>query len=413
MMNNWKKNTVLFLASQTVSLFGSSLVQYAITWFITLQTKSGVMTTISIVCAFVPMLFISPLAGVWADRYNKKMLIILSDGMIALSTLVLAILFMTGHGSIWLLFAASAIRSLGSGIQGPAVSAFLPRIVPEEHLTRVNGLSGSMQSLVNLLSPMLSGVLLSMAAIEMIFFIDVITAAIAIAILLLFLYMPKEEKRAEKQKTSYFKDMREGLTYIREHAFLKTVFAFSGFYFIFISPLMFLTPLQIARSFGDEVWRLTASEIFFSVGMVAGGLAIASWGGFKNRVYTIILASIVISVCTFGLGLIPVFLIYLVLMGVIGIAIPMFSTPFTVILQEKTDREFMGRVFGILSMISGSVLPLAMLFYGPVADYVKIEWLLIITGCCMLVQSVFLMKNKVLIKAGERKKDTGDTESAE
>lgn len=135
MKETWKKRIVLFLTSQTISLFGSLLVQYAISWYITLRTQSAVMMTISIICGFLPTFFLSPFAGVWADRYNRKILIILSDSMIAISTLFIAILFILGYDSLWLLFLISAIRSLGTGIQTPAVNAFIPQIVPEDKLT--------------------------------------------------------------------------------------------------------------------------------------------------------------------------------------------------------------------------------------------------------------------------------------
>lgn len=167
---NWKKNIVLFLSSQSISLFGSMLVQYAITWFITLKTQSGVMITISIICGFLPTFFLSPFAGVWADRYNRKVLIILADSMIAVATLILALLFLTGHDAIWMLFVASAIRSVGAGIQTPAIGAFLPQVVPEDKLTQVNATNSSIQSLIMLASPMLSGALLTFASMETIFF---------------------------------------------------------------------------------------------------------------------------------------------------------------------------------------------------------------------------------------------------
>src|SRR3954449_6833269 len=120
-MNNWKKNIILFLSSQTVSLFGSSLVQYAIMWHITLTTQSGVMMTLFIICGFIPTFILSPIAGVWADRYNRKILIILADGLIAVATLILAILFLMGFDAIWLLFVIAAIRAFGTGVQMPAV----------------------------------------------------------------------------------------------------------------------------------------------------------------------------------------------------------------------------------------------------------------------------------------------------
>ena len=198
----WKKNVFIFLSSQAVSLFGSLLVQYAISWYIVLRTQSGVMMTISVICGFLPTLLLSPFAGVWADRYNRKMLIVLSDAGIAVSTLVLAIFFLLGYDAIWLLFVISAIRALGTAIQIPTVSAFLPQIVPEDKLIRVNGAFQSVESIIMLVCPMLAGALLTVASIEAIFFIDVFTALLAILILLLFLHVPVHAKALEK-KTGY------------------------------------------------------------------------------------------------------------------------------------------------------------------------------------------------------------------
>jgi DHA3 family macrolide efflux protein-like MFS transporter len=394
--NNWRKKIVLFLASQAISFFGSALVQYAITWYITLETQSGVMMTISIICGFVPMFLISPFAGVWADRFDRKKLVILSDSLIALSTLITAIFFFAGYGATWLLFAVSAIRSFGSGIQLPAVSAIIPDIVPEDKLTKVNGTNGSIQSAVTLISPFVSGALLSLAKIEYIFFIDVITAFIAVMILLLFLHVPIHKGAAEKQKTGYFTDMKEGMKYIGNHGFVKTTFIFCAFYFIFVAPMAFLTPLQVTRSFGEDVWRLTATEVAFSAGMMAGGIIIAAWGGFKNKLHTMVLSNLVVALSTIALGIVPYFSIYLILMALVGIVIPIFNTPFTVLLQQKVEPEYMGRVFGVMNMISSSLMPLAMIFFGPVADFIEIELLLIATGALMVIQSIFMAANKVL-----------------
>jgi len=404
-MNNkasWKKNVILFLSSQTISLFGSMLVQYAITWHITLKTQSGIMMTIAIICGFIPTLFISFFAGVWADRYNRKMLIILSDSAIAISTLLLAVLFMMGFDAIWLLFVASAIRSFGAGVQTPAVGAFLPQIVPEDRLTKVNGINGSIQSLVTLVSPLLSGALLGITTIDKIFFIDVITAAIAVTILLLFLNVPAHAKALEKTTISYLKDMREGIIYIKNHSFIKTIFIFSAFYFVLVSPLAFLTPLQVARSFGDDVWRLTTIEVAYSIGMMAGGIIIASWGGFKNRLHTMVFSNFVIAFCTLALGIITNFWIYSFLMALIGVALAIFNTPYTVLLQEKVEEDYLGRVFGVSNMISSSIMPISMLVYGPLADIIKIEWMLIGSGLLMLVQTTLMMRNRVLIEAGKQ-----------
>lgn len=396
----WKKNAGLFLASQTVSLFGSSLVQYSIMWYITLSTQSGVMMTISVICGFLPTFFLSPFAGVWADRYNRKKLIMLSDSLIALSTLILATLFLMGYEALWLLFVVSGIRALGTGIQTPAVGAFLPQLVPGDKLTKVNASYSTIQSLVMLVSPMLSGALMTMVSIEFIFFIDVITAAIAVLILLLFLKVPAHAKALGKQEISYFADMRDGLAYIKNHDYVKTFFLFIAVFMLMAAPVAFLTPLQVTRSFGNDIWRLTAIEMVFAIGMMAGGIMMASWGGFKNKVHTMVLSNLVIGVCTFALGVIPVFWIYLIVMGLIGVTMPVFNTPSTVLLQEKVEENYLGRVFGVLGMISSSMMPLGMLVFGPIADIIQIEWLLMGTGVVLFAQSLIMLGNKVLIKAG-------------
>lgn len=401
LMQNWKKNAILFLGSQTISLFGSSVVQYAIMWYITLNTQSGMMMTIYILCGFVPTFLLSPFAGVWADRFNRKWLIIIADGFIALATLLLAILFLLGLDSIWLLFAIAAVRAIGTGIQTPAVGAILPQFVPEDKLTKVNGANGSLQALMMFVSPMVSAALLSLVAIEMIFFVDVITATIAIVTLLVFFRIPSHEKASGDQVTGYLTDMKLGLAYIKNHTFLKSLFLFFAVFFVLMAPAAFLTPLQVTRSFGEEVWRLSAIEITFSIGMMIGGAWIAAWGGFANKIYTMTLSTLIMGACTLALGIMPVFWIYLLFMGLFGISMPFFSTPTTVLVQEKVDPNYMGRVFGVFSMISTSMMPIGMLIFGPVADVVRIEWLLVGTGLCILLLTVSLRMNRILVQAGQ------------
>ncbi|WHY62392.1 MFS transporter [Cytobacillus firmus] len=401
LQENWLKNIILFLSSQTISLFGSSLVQYAIMWHITLTTESGLMMTLYIICGFIPTFFLSPVAGVWADRYNRKMLIILADGLIAFSTLILAILFLMGYESIWLLFVMAGIRALGTGIQTPAVGAILPQIVPKEKLTKVNGVNGSIQAVIMFVSPMVSAALIAMASLEVIFFIDVITAAIAIVTLMAFVKIAVHKKAAAEQTASYFSDFKQGLQYVNSNPFLKKFFLFFAVFIVLMAPAAFLTPLQVTRTFGGDVWELTAIEIAFSVGMMAGGGIIASWGGYPNKITTMTLASLIMGICTLALGIVPVFWIYLLFMAFFGIAMPIFNTPVTVLLQEKIEEDYLGRVFGVMGMISTSMMPIGMLIFGPIADVIAIEWLLVGTGAFIILLAVILGRDQVLLEAGK------------
>jgi len=400
MHSTWKKDLAIFMGGQTLSLFGSMLVQYAITWHITMTTQSGAMMTISIICGILPTFFISPFGGVWADRYDRKKLIILADSAIALTTLALAVAFMTGHGSLWLLFTASAIRGIGAGIQTPAVGALLPQIVPQEHLMKANATFGSIQSVIMLSAPMAAGALMSFASIEALFFVDVITAAIAITLLLGFLRVAPHARAMEKLTTGYWKDLHDGFLYVGSHAYLKRFFLFCAFFYILAAPVAVLTPLQVTRSFGNDVWRLTAIEITFSVGMTLGGVLMAAWGGFRNRVHTMAIGTFIIGAATMGLGLVPWFWVYLAVMATCGISLPMFNTPATVLLQETVEPDYLGRSFGVLGMISSLAWPAGMIIFGPLADTVPIEWLLIGTGAGIFAMGFSLLASKTLVRAG-------------
>lgn len=401
MNSNWKKKVILFLTTQNISLFGSALVQYAIMWHITLETKSGIAMTISILCGFLPNLVLSPFAGVWADRYNRKKLIIFSDSFIAMSTLIVAVVFLLGYEAFWMFYAVMVLRAIGSAAQSPAIGAILPQMVPEDKLTRVNAVNGSLQSFINLISPMVSGALLTFAEIEIIFFIDVATAAIAVFILLFFLNIPAHAKASVKQTVGYFSDMKAGYQYVKGHDYLKRFFIYAAFFMFFAAPAAFLTPLQVTRSFGDDVWRLTAIEIVFSGGMMLGGLLMASWAGFKNKYHTMVLSNIIIGAATFALGIVLNFWVYLFFMAVIGLALPMFNTPSMVILQQKVEGDFLGRVFGVMSMLSSAMMPLGMLIFGPLADFLPIENLLIWTGILITILSFIMWKDKILLEAGK------------
>jgi DHA3 family macrolide efflux protein-like MFS transporter len=378
----WQRKAALFLSSQGLSLFGSMLVQYAIIWHLTLTTQSGLVLTIATIAGFLPQIVISLFAGVWADRYPRKRLIILSDALTATSTLLLAIIFLLGYREIWLLIAVSAVRAVGAGIQMPAVSAFLPQIVPQDRLLKVNSINGTLQPFISIAAPLVAGTLLSVAGLEYIFFIDVVTAALAIGLLLL-LRVPPHEKATERQTTGYFDDLRQGFAYIGGHPSIKRLFVFFGFVFFLVTPVAFLSPLLVARSFGEEVWRLTANEIAFFAGSIIGGVIMTAWGGFKSHFKTIGLAAVLWGVLFAALGLTNNFWVYLGIMTLSGLPMPMFNVPVTTMLQERVTPDMQGRVFGVMSLITSAVMPVGMVIFGPLADYVSIELLLVISGALL------------------------------
>ncbi len=398
-MENWKRKVTLFIISQLTTQFGTALVQYAIFWYIILNTRSGFMLTISIVVGFLPTFILSPFAGVWADRFSRKKLIIISDLSIALTTLILALVFLGGYKEFWLLFLISGIRAVGIAIQTPATNAILPQIVPEDKILSVNGYMGSAISLMNLFSPIASAALLTFAAFETTLFIDVVTAIIGVIILSL-IKVPTFHQTGLKRASGYFDDIKAGFKYIKNKKYIRNLFLYFAVFYFFITPAAFLTPLQVVRSYGPELYRLTALEIAFFLGMTVGGLVIGKWGGWKNLVHTMIFAILTGGILNMILGLKVNFSIYLFIMLIIGSSVIFSNTATTVFLQKKVDEEYYGRIFGILGMLSSSMFPLGMLVFGPLADVISIEMILLATGFIVVIEGFIMIKDKGLIEAG-------------
>jgi DHA3 family macrolide efflux protein-like MFS transporter len=390
--SGWKKKAALFLASQGLSLFGSMLVQYAIMWHVTLTTQSGAVLTLAIISGFLPQIVISLFAGVWADRYPRKFLIIAADLLTATSTLVLAIFFLVGYRELWLILLVSAIRSVGAGIQSPAVGALLPQIVPANKLIRVNSINATIQPFVMLVAPVLSGALLSFYSLESIFFVDVVTAILAVALLLALKVAP-HVKAAAEQHTGYLDDLKAGLAYIGQNRPIKNLLLFFAFVFFLIAPVAFLTPLLVARTFGEEVWRLTANEVAFFGGSILGGFIMTAWGGFPNRFRTIGLSCVIWAGLFVGLGLSAYtqeFVVYLFFMTLAGFPMPFWSASTTTLLQEMFEPNVQGRVFGVLGLIMNTVMPVGMLVFGPLADVFSVEALLILSSALMAAPGIWI-----------------------
>lgn len=392
----WKRDVALFLSGQTVSLFGSMLVQYAVMWHITLETQSGVALALAAVFGFLPQALVSIFGGVWADRLNRKALIIAADATIAASTLALALLMLAGASDLWLIFLTLAIRSTGAGIQMPAVSALIPQITPTEHLMRVNGINGSIQSAMALLAPAAAGALYATASLTAIFFIDVVTAVVGIGFLLLIAVPTVRNATAEG--AGYFTDLVEGVRYIAHHAFVRWLLVLFGVVFLLTVAPSYLTPLMVARTFGDEVWKLTVLEISFSVGMVLGGLVIAVWGGTRNKIVMIVASSVLFGALSVALGLSTNLWVFFAFMFVVGLAVPFFSTPSMTLLQETVEPERQGRVFGFVGIVMAVAMPIGMVVFGPLADQFTVESLLVAAGILMFV----VIAVATLVPAGRR-----------
>lgn len=380
--SGWKRNTTLFLVGQTASLFGSSIVQYAVMWYITLDTKSGVAMMLFVLFGFLPQGVLSVFGGVWADRFNRKHLIMIADAVIAAVTLMLAIAMTMGITNLWLILTIVGIRSAGAGIQAPAVNALLPQLVPSGQLLRVNGIFGTINSAMALLAPAAAGVVYAAWSIIPTFYIDVVTAVIGIGILA---FVPVKNLAEPTENPSYIADLKAGLSYSWRHHFVRWMLVLYAFVFLLTVAPAILTPLLVAREFGDEVWKLTVLELSFAVGMLIAGLLVATVFAKSKKGVLVLVGCIGFAITVFGLGLAPdLWLFYFFMFGH-GLAVPFLSAPATTFLQQSVETEFQGRVFSLVAIIMALATPLGMVVIGPLADVISVNLILVVAGVATLV----------------------------
>ena len=396
-MPGWKGRVTVFLVGQTISTFGSFLVQYALMWHLTLTTKSGVVLALAAIFGFLPQAIVSIFAGVWADRVNRKIMILVSDSLIALSTLVLALFMLSGVDDLWLIFLVMAVRSIGAGVQMPAISALVPQIVPTDKLLTVNGINSSISSSLQLLAPVAAAAVYSTMSLSAILFIDVVTAVIGLS-LLATIAVPTLARAASDEKPSYFADLKDGLNYIFSNQLVRWVMAIFAIVFLLIVAPSNLSPLMLVRTFGSDVWMLTVLELSFGIGMLIGGVLIAIFAKKIDRIGMIIGSSILFGILATTMGFTTNLIVFFALFFVVGIAVPAFSTSAMTLLQETVEPERQGRVFGFVGIVIAVAMPLGMAVLGPLADVVSVELLLIITGLATVVIAVVA----VLLPAGRR-----------
>ncbi|WP_460707301.1 MFS transporter [Myceligenerans halotolerans] len=377
----WKKKVALFLVGQTISLLGSMIVMFAVMWHLTIETRSGSVLMLSIVFGMLPQAFVSIFGGVWADRHHRKFLIMGSDTVIALATLGLALLMVSGVDSLWVIYTALAVRSVFAGIQTPAVSAMIPQITPPDQLMRVNGMFQSVQSGMMLVAPAAAAAVYANFDIVTVFFLDVVTALLGVGMLALVAVPRLVRRDSGDAPVSYFGDLTAGVRYIRAHSPIRWLMILFALTMFLVGAPSYLTPLMVTRTFGDEVWKLTANELFWGSGMLLGGLVMAVVGPrIKRRVRLLVGSVLATGVLVFCLGISTNMWVFFVIGLAIGIMFAAQSTPSMTIIQERVEPEMQGRVFGFVGIVMTVAMPLSMVVFGPLADRFSVESLLVVAG---------------------------------
>ena len=275
----------------------------------------------------------------------------------------------------------SAVRSLGAGIQTPAVHAALPRLVPEEQLMRANGINAALQSLVQFAAPAAAGAVLVSFSIRSTLLIDVLTAALGIGLLCL---VPIPFRRPSEKKNSVFQELKSGISYAVSHRNVGILLLIYGGFVFLCVPAGYLSGLFVSRVYGESYGYLTAVELAGFAGMTAGGLLAACRGQSRKKTRTLRNSLTVFGTMAILMAVSSRFLPYLLLMGVYGVALTGVQTALTTLLQERTGVSMQGRIFGLFSSMYSGFMPLGMVVFGPLADHIPLRILIIFSGAALI-----------------------------
>ncbi|MFW9842152.1 MAG: MFS transporter [Candidatus Thorarchaeota archaeon] len=409
MERNQIRDYMKIFGGQAFSLVGSALVQFSLVWWLTYSTGSAVMLSLATMMVILPQVLVSPFAGAFVDRWNRKRVMIASDTLSALSIVALSLLWSLGVVDLIHVFAVMAIRSTLGSFQWPALQASASLMVPEEHLSRMNGLYQTLQGLARIAAPALGALLLVFLPMQLILLVDVATAAMAV-LPLLMIHVPQPslvESKLKNGASGVIKDIVEGFSYMKNWKggkFITISLMFANFVLV---PSFALTPLLVLLHFSGGAFELAWIESMMGIGMVLGGVTLGVWGGFKRRMLTAVVALLFGSASIVLVGLAPSNMIQIAIVGmfVAGMMIPLASGSIMAVVQSIVPPAIQGRVFTVLISLGPAMTPIGLAIAGAIGEAFGLQAWYLIGGILLAIVGIFGGMNRSIMTLGEIKSD--------
>jgi len=391
---HWLRNYLPMWIGQAVSLLGSGLVQFALVWYMTEKTGSATVLAMATFVALLPRVILGPFAGALVDRLNRKAIMIISDSAVALATFALVVLFHLGITQIWHIYLVLFVRSLCGSFQYPAMQASTSLMVPREHFARLGGINQAMYGVIDIVSPPMGALLISVMTMQAVLAIDLVTAAIAIALLALFVHVPQPPRGQAAEALTparVLADVRNGLKYAVGWSGLFKVMVMASFINMLASPAFSLLPLMVTKIYGRGAAEVAWLESALGLGVVAGGLLLGVWGGFKRKTATTLtgLFGMGVGITILGLTDRNTYLLAVGMMALVGLMNAFANGALGAIMQTKIPPEMQGRIFTVIGSLSSAASPLGMLLAAPVAEKLGIRAWYLIAGVFCAAMGVY------------------------
>ena len=353
MIPHWKQKFALLWTGQALSILSSMISQYALIWYLTDLTGSPAVLSLATMAALVPQGILSLFTGTFADRFDRRWIMIISDGAIGLVSLMLAAAAFAAPLPVAPILAVAALRSVGGAFHAPCIQAVTPLLAPPDALTRCAGWSQGIQTVSMLLSPALAAVLYARIPLAWILLLDTLGAAFAIAGVQLA-RLPALRAEAQGRPLRLWQDTREGLAVLRSHRWLWELSLICALFSVAFLPVSALFPLMSMEYFGGDSAAAALVETLFSAGMLAGLLPPSGFRAFA------------------GLSLL------------MGLSAPFFNSVFMALIQTKVEPEYLGRVLGLTGAIMTLASPLGLGLTALFADATGVPLWFLLAGVITL-----------------------------
>lgn len=391
--SKWESRFLVVALGQAISLLGSHGVQFALIWWLAEKTSSPLMLGISGLVAYLPMTLFSPIAGIVADRVNRKFVCIFSDMAMGIVAMIYAIFLFFFDLPVWTVFIMLCVRGIGSTFQQPAIQSIIPQLVPSEQLVKTNGWMQLMNAGSFFLGPVIGAFLYAAFPMSVVLMSDVIGAILASAALA-FVKVPKLAKQQSENENMVLQ-FKEGLRVFQEDKKLFYLVLGEAFCMFFYAPLSSFYPLMTSDYFKLSAMYGSAVELAFAVGMMASSLLFSSVLKVKRKIRASFSGLFGMGISAAICGLIPpiyigwfFFAIVCICLGASG---NVHSIPLTSYIQETVAPEKMGRAFSVLTLISSITMPVGLVISSPIAEKVGVNIWFFISGVSIVLITTIIL----------------------
>ncbi|MEJ5312078.1 MAG: MFS transporter [Anaerolineae bacterium] len=422
---SWVAPFFTIWGGQALSLVGSQVGGFALVWWLTQETGgSATILALMTFIAMLPGVILGPFVGALVDRWDRRRVMIVADSLIALFSLGLAVLAWQNILQIWHVCVIMFVRALGGTFHYSAMQASTSLMVPKSQLSRVGGMNQTLRGALDIITPPVGALLMELLPLSMIMGIDVVTAVFAIAPLF-FIAIPQPPRRATEEQpalvkrrspmVALFRDVWEGFSYVWHWTGLFIILLMATVLNMMANPAFSLLPILVKNHFAGDALQLGWLNSSWGIGLIAGGLTLSVWGGFRRKIYTSLTGLVGMGVGTLLVGMASPAGFWLAWGGMLfaGFMNPIVNAPFLAILQSAVAPEIQGRVFTAVGSMAGAASLLGMAIAGPVADRFGVQVWFMAAGTISILMAVAMRSIPAVMRledeASQREKQNGST----